>query len=300
MSVETAVHAALDRVDAEAERVDSLAPAFGRFDAAVRDLDPLGGHAPSSGEPTRLADGGITAAHHHDRQSGRPGTPDGAAGVTGSAGVTGGAVAADRTGSVRDAFAETVLSARDEGSNASATSAASAAAVVRAIRSEFGDEIAVVLAPGTDAGFTPAVKRAVRSAIATRRAELRALRDALDRERESLRSARGDVDAIVSWIARADETPLSDLGFEALRDRHETLERHRERCAERLESRQTTLGSATGHGADAGLTHRSLVAHLYDVAGFPTPYPVVSTVVRLIDCCESCQRSVRDHLTRRV
>ncbi|QHS16885.1 DUF3053 domain-containing protein [haloarchaeon 3A1-DGR] len=297
MSVETAVHAALDRVDAETERVDSLTPAFRRFDAAVRDLDPVGSHASSSGEPTRLADGGITAAHHHDRQPGRPGTPDGAAGVTGNAGVAGGAEAADRTGSVRDAFAETVLSARDEGSNASD---ASAAAVVRAIRSEFGDAIAVVLAPGTDAGFTPAVKRAVRSAIATRRAELRALRDALDRERESLRSAREDVDAIVSWIARADETPLSDLGFEALRDRHETLERHRERCAERLESRQETLGSATGHGADAGLTHRSLVAHLYDVDGFPTPYPVVSTVVRLIDCCESCQRSVRDHLTRRV
>ncbi|WP_096390609.1 DUF7260 family protein [Halopenitus persicus] len=282
MSVETAVHVAFDRVDAETDRVDSLKPAFGRFDARVRDLEPVGGRSSSSTGPTRLADGGIAAAHHHSRQSGSPGTADDAAGSD------------RRIRTIRNAFARTVLSARGEGTDASAV------AVVRAIRSEFGDEIAVALAPGTDARFTPAVKRAVRSAIATRRAELHAFRDALDRERESLRSARTDVDAVVSWIASADETPLSGLGFEALRDRHETLERHRERCAERLEARQATLGSATGHGAEAGLTHRSLVSHLYAVDGFSTPYPVISTVVRLIDCCESCQRSVRDHLTRRV
>ncbi len=281
------VHAAIARVDAEIERVDSLTPALRRFETAVRDLDPVDDRAPASEEPTRLADGGIAAASRREFRASHPGESRNAAGNVDHAAV------------VRDAFAETVLSVRDEGSNSSPS--ASTPTVLRGLRSEFGDEIAVALAPGTNARFTPPVKRALQSAIAGRRGELRAFRAALDRERESLRSAREDVDAVVSWIASADETPLSELGFEALRDRHETLDRHRERCESRLSERQRTLGSATGHGAEAGLTHRSLVAHLYgDVDEFPTTHPVLSTVVRLIDCCESCQRSVRDHLTRRV
>lgn len=40
---------------------------------------------------------------------------------------------------------------------------------------------------------------------------------------------------------RADETPLSALGFETLRCRHETLADHRERCQRLADRRQAFL-----------------------------------------------------------
>jgi hypothetical protein len=124
------------------------------------------------------------------------------------------------------------------------------------------------------------------------------MRRAVDRETTELDAAAEVVDRVTGWIATADETPLTELGFETLRARHETLARHRERCDDLAARRQSFLDGATGEGPDASVGHRRLVAFLYQ--SFPVDHPVLATVVRLDDACAECQRAVRRHLVRRA
>jgi hypothetical protein len=165
------------------------------------------------------------------------------------------------------------------------------------IRTEFTDSIAVALAPTTEASFSGELKRAILSEARSRQAEADTLRRGIEREEDSLEAAAGTVETATDWVVRVDETPLSELGFEALRERHETLSAHRRRCDELARERQDFLVETTSHNADTGVRNREMIPFLY--RELPVDHPVLATVARLDDVCRECQRTVRAHLTRR-
>ena len=267
MAVTTHVHDALDRVDAEQEHVVGELSALDRFEAGVRELDPVS-PAESTGASHAVGDAAPVAGAFRPNAA-RP----------------------DRLDRVRDLFAETVrpYSLADvEGSEP----------LVETIRTELGEEIATAIAPATPGRFTADLQRAILSSVDQRTAELRAMDRALAREAESLATALETFEATIDWLVDADETPLSELGFESLRERHETLADHRTRVEELMRERQDSLHRTTTYDAAAGLVHRSLAGYLY--GELPTTHPVLSTAVRLDSVCEECQRAVRDHLTRRA
>ena len=170
--------------------------------------------------------------------------------------------------------------------------------LLETIREEFTDEIAVALASTTAASFTPELKQMVLAEARSRRSEATALQNALEREDEHLTDADETVDDIIDWIVDANESPLTDLGFDALQQRHETLASHRDRCEEVARDRQMFLQKTTNNGIDAGVRHRSLIQYLYQ--DFPVDHPVLATVAALDDTCRECQRTVRNHLVRRA
>lgn len=265
MTVDTHVTEALARVEAEREHVAEKRAAFERCADEIRAIDPVStGDALDS---VTMADGGARATPSAvQRDAARP----------------------ERTARVRAVLAETLppLDASEPGSP------------IARIRDALGDDVAIALAPNGGGRFTSDVKAAVCSAIATRQHELRAMERALDVEAASLCEARDGIQATIDWLTDADTTPLSELGFDALRRRHETLADHRDRCDRLVDDRQAVLHGTTSHGAAAGIAHRSLVEHLY--GAWSTSYPVLETVARLEECCEDCQRVVRAHLVRRA
>ncbi|WP_327050595.1 DUF7260 family protein [Halomicrococcus gelatinilyticus] len=268
MTVTTHVNDALGRVQREQEHVSEKQSALDRFCDRVREVPAGSPRQPSA--TSRATAGGTASAMATYRRSDS---------------------SADRCRRVCEAFAETVAAAGlADGQESESLSTA--------LRTELGDDVALALAPGTDGVFTPDVKQAVLAAATRRRTELRAMERALATEADSLRTAAAELDEVTDWLARTDETPLLELGFEALRERHETLTRHRARCERLARDRQRVLNGTTSHEAAAGVSHRALVASLYD--GFPTDHPVLATVARLDGVCDDCQRAVRDHLTRRV
>lgn len=262
MSIDTHVDDALVRVQAERGAVDEELEAFDRFTARVAGIDPVTPADRSMGVP--VADGGGTAATATTRD--QPGT------------------CCDR---LRDAFAETVYGTIDDDLSLTA-----------AMSEDLSEEVALALSPETTHRFTPPVKQTVLAATEKRETELGALKKALSREEDSVRTAAGELDEITAWLAAADETPLLDVGFEQLRERHERLSRYRERCEEVARRRQQTLATTTSNGGAAGIEHRTVVDYLY--SDFPTTHPVLSTATTLADLCGDCQETVRDHLTRRV
>jgi hypothetical protein len=167
-----------------------------------------------------------------------------------------------------------------------------------AIREEFGETVAAALAPGTGRQFTPKLERAVRCAARSRRTELQVLEQALDTERESLQRVADALGEITDWLRRADDQSLLTLGYEALQRRHEQLETHRDRIDQLVEDRQVVLHRTTSHEGATGLTHLTVVSYLYEE--FPTVVPALSALARLARRCADCQRTLRDHLTRRV
>ncbi|ELZ20553.1 hypothetical protein C475_19858 [Halosimplex carlsbadense 2-9-1] len=83
---------------------------------------------------------------------------------------------------------------------------------------------------------------------------------ALDREADGLSSAVALVEETTAWIAEADETPLSEVGFDPLARRHRRLARFEEQCDQLVRERQSLLGATTNQTPDAGVRHRDLVA----------------------------------------
>ncbi len=259
MTVETHVDRARDRVQAELEALDAKQSALSDFADRVGDLSPETGPSQATG----VGAGGGTL-------------------VDGESGTESGCRA------VRTAFAETLQPYADAGEES----------LLTGVRAEFSDSLAVALAPSTGATLTPDLKRSVLGAVESRQTECLVLQRALEREADSLAVVRETVDETANWLTDADETPLSSLGFPALRERHETLASYRERCRNRLDDRQAVLGTTTSHDGSAGIRQRDLVASLYE--DFPVEYPGLSTLVRLDSTCADCQRTVRDHLVRRV
>jgi hypothetical protein len=262
MTVKTHIDQARTRVKAEQDTVDAKLTAFETFIDRVSDLPT---------EPTASRSPGITAI--------------------GGAQLHADSSADDRCRAVRRAFDETVrphsVADGDDSQSLLAT-----------IQSEFTDSIAVALASPTGASFSPDLKRMIIEEANARKTETDVLGRALAREKTQLENAGDTVADIADWIAEADETPLIDLGFEALRRRHETLAGHRDRCEKLAHRRQEFLRKTTSKNAEAGITHRSLVPYLY--RDLPIDHPVLATVTRLDAVCEECQRAVRDHLVRRV
>lgn len=221
-------------------------------------------------------------------------TPSSAAGLTTAGGVThlsADGSCTDGCRSVRRAFVETIRphSVADIDQTES---------LLETIREEFTDAIAVALAPTTEALFTPNLKQMVLAEAQSRRAEATALRKALEREEAHLDDASDAVDDMVAWIVDANETPLTDLSFDTLQQRHETLASHRDYCKEVARDRQEFLQKTTNNGVDAGVRHKSLMPYLYQ--DFSVDHPVLATVTTLDETCQECQRTVRDHLVRRA
>ncbi|WP_435129900.1 DUF7260 family protein [Halobaculum sp. D14] len=270
MSVETHVQQALDRVRREQDHVADKTEAYESFERTVRETpcrSPTGGPRPGNASATD----GFTAATA--TAAGGPGRAE------------------DRCEAVREAFAETVRPC-------STADVDDPEPLVETMRSELGAELAATLAPHTAGQFTAETKRAVRAASADRRAELSVMDAALAAETDALRDAETVVADVADWLVDAEETPLSALGFDALRDRHERLAAHRNRCEGALCDRQSFLAAATNRGAGTGISHRALASYLY--ADLPVEFPVLATCTRLLDVCLDAQRAVRAHLVRRV
>jgi hypothetical protein len=261
MVVETYLEHARARVRAEREAIDAKLDAYATF---LRRVGKLQARTPSS-------TGGVATAGTTHLSPDTSGT--------------------DHCRTVRTAFAETIRphSVADiDGSEP----------LLETMREEFTDAVAVALAPTTEASFTPDLKRMVLAGARSRRSEAAALHTALDREATELENAAATVDDAIDWLAAANETPLTALGFDALRRRHETLTDHRDRCRELARDRQTFLRQTTNQGVEAGIRHRSLMPYLY--REFPVDHPVLATVATLEATCRSCQRAVRAHLVRRA
>ncbi len=195
----------------------------------------------------------------------------------------------DSCGKVREAFAETVAphSAPDEGEP-----------LLETIRVELTDSVAAALAQGTATPLSPELKAAIVSEAQGRQTEIDVMCQALDNEHERLMGAAETVREVTDWLAEADETPLSELGFEALRQRHERLTAHRETCDRLATERQAFLDGTTSEAVETGVRNDHIISQLYE--DFPVEYPVLATATRLDNVCQDCQRVVRDHLTRRV
>ena len=262
MTVTTHIESAESRVRAEREAVERKREAFETFAERVADL---------STEPIPSAAAGVTATAGPRRR--------------GESGAT------DRCRAVRTAFAETIRPHSLDDTDGSES-------LLSTIRTELTDGIAVALAPTTDVSFSTELEEAIIAESQARLAEAETLVAALDSERSALDDAASTVEHVTGWLTDADETPLSDLGFDALRARHETLATHRDRCRALAERRQAFLDESTTLHSRAGISHRTLVPYLYE--DFPVDHPVLSTAASLDAVCLDCQRAVRDHLVRRV
>lgn len=260
MPVETHLDGAIERVDDEQEAVAAKRAAFDDF------IDRIESLAAEPGQSTP-------------------------AGVLATAGSLSGQTTAteNRCRRVRKAFAETV--------RPHSVDDVQAEPLIKTIEAELSPSVAGALASTPDSSFSPTLKRAVLSAATTRRAETEVFGDALGYEADQLETARDTVETITTWIAEADETPLRELGFDALRDRHETLSTHRAQCDRLAEHRQQFLRQSTNRGVDSCMDHRELVSYLYQE--FPVDFPVLSAATRLAANCTDCQRAVRRHLVRR-
>ncbi|UHH25242.1 DUF7260 family protein [Halobacterium noricense] len=170
--------------------------------------------------------------------------------------------------------------------------------LLETIQEELSEPIAVALASTTDATFTADLRAAIVSTSRDRCDELRAAGRVLDRECEQVDAAAETITDVTDWLTAADGTALTELGFDALRERHATLTRHRDRCDRLAAERQSFLGKTTREDPRAAFDHRTLVEYTHRDAG-PT-YPVLAAAVRVDSVCADCQRAVRDHLTRCV
>lgn len=270
MTVETFIQQALTRARAEQEQIVEKRDAFETFASRVEDIP----------------------AESPQPQGARPGAPTGDTLTTRAHATTTGTTDTDRRRAAREAFARTVRPHSVEDVDASES-------LLTAVAAELTDDIAAALAPVESTRvFSPVLKQRVLTETTARTRECTVLIDALEREREALRDVHTDVGAVLDWLVEANETPLTALGFETLRARHETLAAHRDRCDRLAHERQVLLDRKTCCGTQLGLTHRSLVRYLY--ADFPVDHPVLATAVRLDRACAACQRAVRAHLVRRV
>jgi len=262
MSVDTYIDQAQTRVQAEQEAVDGKREAYETFLDRVADVQADAAPSPSSGMTA-------TTGTHLAVDS----SPN------------------DRCRTVRTVFAETIRPHSIDDVDGSES-------LLETIREELTDTIAVALAPTTEASFTPNLKRMIISEAQARHSEATALQKALEGEQQQLEHVGDAVDDITAWIADADETLLIDLDFDMLVNRHDRLTTHRNQCEELAHQRQDFLQGTTNNSIEVGVRHQSLVPYLYQ--DFPVDHPVLATVAQLDNTCKDCQRTVRDHLTRRV
>ncbi|WP_254762363.1 DUF7260 family protein [Natrinema marinum] len=266
MSDATAVHRARRCVAAEREAVADRKAALEAFEERVRDVPAT------------------TPALAAGQQQGAATTMATVAGPSGSAPTPG-----ERCVTVREAFAETIRPH-------STADIAAEESLAETIAAELTEDIAVALAAET--GWTPALKRAVLEEIADRKREATAFRETLDDERRSLEAASDEIDEIVAWLQATADESLLQCDFDALRAKHDRLERYRDRLETLTSERQARLTDSTNRYGTGGTSRRSVVVSFY--SELPVRYPLLSTATRLYGICEDCQRTIRAHLARRV
>ena len=261
--IETHIDDAQERITAEQEALAAKEHAMQVFTDRVADIEPESVSAAATAGSAR----GMT--------------------LTAAGGTDGGP--SDSCGKVREAFAETVAphSAPDEDEP-----------LLETIRVELSDSVAAALAQGTATPLSPELKAAIVSEAQRRQTEIEVMCRVLDSETRQLTAAAESVASVTDWLVEADQTPLSELGFEALQRRHERLATYRERCNQLMTERQTFLNGTTSEAVETGVRHDQLISQLYE--DFPVSDPVLATASRLEESCRACQRVVRDHLTRRV
>lgn len=256
-----------DQIDAERGNVENRIDAFDRFITRVEAL-PTESPGPAS-QPA------VATVPQTGRSTATPGSADGCQ-------------------RVRAAFADTVgpQSADEE-------------RLLETIEAKLSETVATALASTTETWFTPRVKQVVLTEARNCRWKTQTRGVALDREAEHLTNAARTIERIATRITDADETSLLQLGFEELQSRHEMLASLRQECERLAHDRQALLNDTTSQNAQFGVghqtfvvAHRTLVDYLYEE--FPVDHPVLATIVCLDDVCRDCQRTVRDHLVRRV
>jgi hypothetical protein len=268
MTLQTHVDQALDRVQSEQTHVNEKQAGYDTFERTVREL-PTG----SPGNQGTVAQSATGEA------------------LTASASLLSVQSSQNHCREVREAFAETIRPYSVEDADEPES-------LLETISEELGDDVAVALAPQTGGQFTAQTKQAVLSAITERRDELAVMEQRLETEEQSLQAANERVTTIIDWLCEANETPLTDVEFDELQARHETLADHRTRCDQIAVDRQEVLDETTSRDGSVAIQHRTLVDYLYDELAFD--YPVLGTCTRLDSVCADCQRVVRDHLVRRV
>lgn len=268
--VELRTHAAIERAEAERDRIEEKVAAFETFGQRVREVS---------------ADAGERAGVSANPRLGQSTGSTLAAGTTSarSAPRTGGATASGAE-TVREAFAETVLPHAD------------ADTLAEAMADELSAELAAALSPAAG-GFAPGLKGQLVSRVEARQEECGLLADAIGTERDRLRVVADELDDVIDWLAEADRTPLLQLGFEELRERHDRLAEFRETCDRIAAGRQSAVRGTQSDGL-TGIRKSELLDHLY--ADFGDDHPVLADLARLDAALADCQRAVRDHLCARV
>lgn len=265
-ALELRSRAAIERAEAERDRIEEKAIAFEDFGERVREVSADAGQQ----------GGGATASGN--ARLGR------SAGSTLAVGTATGTASASAAESVREAFAETVLPHADAGT------------LSEAMADELSAELAAALSPAAG-GFAPGLKAQLVSRIEARRKEVGLLADAIEAERDRIRAVADELDAITDWLADADETPLLQLGFEDLRERHDRLASCRETCDRLADERQSAVRGTQSDGL-TGIRESELLDHLY--GEFDEAHPVLADLAELDAALADCQRAVRSHLCARV
>ncbi|USZ68360.1 hypothetical protein NGM10_01140 [Halorussus salilacus] len=277
-------HAAVERAEAERERAERKRAAFEAFGRRVRSLSADCGGGPTNPSASVGASPGGASSGSPSPGGLRSGSP-----ALGGALAAGGAAASAASASaesVREAFGETVLPLADPDS------------LHEAVADELSPDIAAALSPASG-GFSPESKAQLVARADERVAECRLLADALATERDALGAVGDKLDRITEWVSEADETPLLQLGFEQLRERHDRLEAFRETCDELARERQSSLRETVHDDASpTGIRMREVRRLLY--ADFSDDHPVLADLARLDSVLAECQRSVRRHLCARV
>lgn len=252
---------AVERAAAERERIEEKVDAFDAFGDRVAGVSAEAGRRAGTANPAaaRATETAVVAS----------GTPARSAGAAES---------------VREAFRETVLPYAEPES------------LQQAMADELSPELTTALSPAAG-GLTPGLKSQLVSRAEQRRRECRLLADAIETERERLAELGDELDRIVGEVVGADETPLLQLGFEELRERHDRLAELRATCDRLAADRQAAIRGAR-HDGLTGVRQSELLDHLY--ADLPDGHPGLADVARLDAVLADCQRAVRDHLCSRV
>lgn len=262
MTVELRTHDAVERAESERERIEGKVAAFEQFAERVREASPDAGRG--VGASARSA----------------PGRSAGNALAVGTSSVGN----ADGVSVVREAFRDTVLSYADADS------------LPEAMADELSRDLAAALSPAAGA-FGPGLADQLVSRAEARAEECQLLADAIATERDRARAVGDELDAIIDWVAETDETPLLQLGFEELRERHDRLADRRETCDRLACERQATIRGTRREGL-TGIRERELLDHLY--GDFVEAHPMLADLARVDDLLAECQRAVRRHLCARV
>lgn len=292
MTIELQTHAAVERADAERERIEEKAKAFGKFAERV-------GAISASGSLSNQQSAGSGLAGSQSVGSGLVGNQSGGSGLTGhqsagsmsptrqSAGNTltsGTSASAGGPEAVREEFRETVAPYADADS------------MQEALADELSPDLAAALAPAAG-GFASALREQLVTRAEERASECRLLAAGIETECDRLQEIASDLSDMTDWLAEADETPLLQLGFEELRGRHDRLAEERATCDELARKRQATFDGTQRDGL-TGIRETELRNHLY--AEFESDHPVLADLARLDDLLVDCQRPVREHLCARV